>query len=542
MSYQVLARKWRPKYFKDVLGQEHITRTLINSILKDKVAHAYLLTGTRGIGKTTIARIFAKAIRCTSLSSDGEPCHKCDSCVGVSTGNSLDYIEVDGASNNSVDDIRDLIENVQYLPTTGRYKVYVIDEVHMLSVNAFNALLKTLEEPPEHVVFIFATTDPQKLLGTILSRCQRYDFKNAKIEDLENQIKKIAEVEGISFENESQVKELARQGKGSFRDTLSLLDQILSLTIGKEVTEKTMVLSLGLANTSSVNNILKGIILKDRMIIKESFESIISENVDLKKFCLQFLDKLYRIIDEVSSTGTSDLLESREAGLIELMWVYESLMRDFEWALSSLDAERSIEFVLIKTALRDEILGHQNIDPLKKKTNLENNKAKIAESNTETGNPTSSTEDIVVNDKKSWGGFIQSLYDNNNSATAINLERGNLINESSFGVEGATYKIAFDINCKIFYDYLSEQEHKKVLVSHLADYLQESKDAFSIELSILNEEQVLESNFKSRADVVIQSEKDVKEEKTNHILNNKFIVEAEKIFNSKIDKVVLNDK
>ena len=160
-----MARKWRPKQFSEVLGQEHITRTLKNSVLNKKIAHAYLLTGTRGIGKTSIARVFAKAIRCENLSETGEPCLVCQSCEDIEKSSSINYIEIDGASNNSVENIRDLIETVQYLPSSGAYKIYVIDEVHMLSVSAFNALLKTLEEPPKHVVFIFATTDPQKLLG-----------------------------------------------------------------------------------------------------------------------------------------------------------------------------------------------------------------------------------------------------------------------------------------------------------------------------------------------------------------------------------------
>jgi len=179
MAYQVLARKWRPQKFSEVAGQAHIVRALQNAVSSKKIAHAYLLTGTRGIGKTTIARLFAKAINCTDFDKTKEPCEVCESCRGMQEDSSIDYLEIDGASNNSVDDIRSLVENVQYLPTSGQYKIYVIDEVHMLSNAAFNALLKTLEEPPKHVVFIFATTDPDKLLKTVLSRCQRLDFKDA---------------------------------------------------------------------------------------------------------------------------------------------------------------------------------------------------------------------------------------------------------------------------------------------------------------------------------------------------------------------------
>src|SRR5690349_18231976 len=199
MAYQVLARKWRPKQFEEVVGQTHVTRTLQNAIKQEKLAHAYLFTGTRGVGKTSIARLFAKAIRCENRKPDCNPCLVCQSCKDIDSGNSMDYIEIDGASNNSVDDVRSLIENVQYLPTRGKYKIYVIDEVHMLSVSAFNALLKTLEEPPHHAIFMLATTDPQKLLGTVISRTQRYDFKNVPVEQLTQHLMNIAKAEGITF-------------------------------------------------------------------------------------------------------------------------------------------------------------------------------------------------------------------------------------------------------------------------------------------------------------------------------------------------------
>ena len=293
MSYQVLALKYRPRKFSDAVGQEAITRTLKNSIKNDKIGHAYLLTGTRGIGKTTIARVFAKAIRCLNLGSDGEPCLECTNCLSIDSGQSLDFIEIDGASNNSVDDIRDLIENVQYLPTSGKYKVYLIDEVHMLSTPAFNALLKTLEEPPEHVVFVFATTDPQKLLGTVLSRCLRFDFKNASEEDLVLHLNNVAGAEEIKFETQVIPQVIAKQASGSFRDALSLLDQVISLNTEKKVSEESLFLSLGMAKTQSVNQILKAIIDKDKAATLAVYNQVTSENVDFKKFVLQILDKIF---------------------------------------------------------------------------------------------------------------------------------------------------------------------------------------------------------------------------------------------------------
>ena len=244
MAYQVLARKWRPKQFEEVVGQAHVTRTLQNAIKQEKLAHAYLFTGTRGVGKTSIARLFAKAIRCENRKADFNPCLVCASCRDIDASNSMDYIEIDGASNNSVDDVRALIENVNYLPTRGKYKVYVIDEVHMLSISAFNALLKTLEEPPAHVLFILATTDPHKLLGTVISRCQRYDFKNVPIEILKEHVLKIANAEGIKFSTPKIAEKLAELGKGSVRDTLSIFDQVLGLSATQNINEDLSTCSL----------------------------------------------------------------------------------------------------------------------------------------------------------------------------------------------------------------------------------------------------------------------------------------------------------
>jgi len=227
MTYQVLSRKLRPKAFQEVIGQEHVIRSLSNAVKVKKIGHAYLFSGTRGVGKTTVARIFAKAIRCDSPLSDGNPCNTCKPCLDFNVDNSMDIIEIDGASNNSVENIRDLIANVQYLPTTGRFRIYIIDEVHMLSNSAFNALLKTLEEPPEHVIFIFATTEPQKIPATIVSRSQRFDFKSVSINDLVKFIKDVAVREKIHFGDENIYNEIATLGYGSVRDALSVIDQIL---------------------------------------------------------------------------------------------------------------------------------------------------------------------------------------------------------------------------------------------------------------------------------------------------------------------------
>src|SRR5437660_1012756 len=229
MSYTVLARRYRSASFDDVIGQEHVAQTLKKAIASGRIAHAYLFCGTRGTGKTSMARIMAKALNCEN--SDGattDPCGKCASCVAIARGDDIDVIEIDAASNTGVDNIREVIENSRYRPARSRFKVYIIDEVHMLSKNAFNALLKTLEEPPSHVKFILATTEPEKVLPTILSRCQRYDFRNIASREIAAHLAAICKQEKIKADEDALLL-VAKAGAGSMRDALSLLDRLLSL-------------------------------------------------------------------------------------------------------------------------------------------------------------------------------------------------------------------------------------------------------------------------------------------------------------------------
>ncbi len=260
MSYQVLARKWRPKRFAELVGQEHVVRALSHALDSGRIHHAFLFTGTRGVGKTTIARIFAKSLNCERGTS-AEPCGVCSICNDVDAGRFFDLLEIDAASNTGVDDVRELIENAQYMPARGRYKVYLIDEVHMLSKNAFNALLKTLEEPPGHAKFLLATTDPQKLPVTVLSRCLQFNLKRLTIEQIVFQIDRILAAEQIEHDPES-VREIARGGNGSLRDALSLLDQAIAFGGGKLVASEVRTM-LGTIDRGAVTDFLDAILRDD---------------------------------------------------------------------------------------------------------------------------------------------------------------------------------------------------------------------------------------------------------------------------------------
>jgi len=273
MAYTALYREWRPRVFSDVIGQEHITTTLINEIKANRIGHAYLFSGTRGTGKTTCAKIMAKALNCVDL-KDGEPCNKCHMCVKIDAGMSLDVVEQDAATNNKVDDIRDLIDEVQYPPHEGKYKVYILDEVHMLSTGAVNAFLKTLEEPPEHVVFILATTDPQKLPVTILSRCQRFDFKRIKYTEIAKRLRRIVTEKGIYGEDKS-LDLIARISDGAMRDALSIMDQAISMGEGKLDYEDILDM-LGLSGQENLFRLSEAMLGKN---VKESIR-ILDEVVD----------------------------------------------------------------------------------------------------------------------------------------------------------------------------------------------------------------------------------------------------------------------
>lgn len=530
MSYQVLARKWRPKRFEEVVGQDHVTRSLQNALRTGKLAHAYLFTGTRGVGKTSIARLFAKAIRCENRGTDMNPCGVCISCKDIDHGHSLDYIEIDGASNNSVDNIRELIENVRYLPARGTHKLYVIDEVHMLSNAAFNALLKTLEEPPAHALFIFATTDAHKLLGTVISRCQRFDFKNVTTEVLANHIQFVAKNEGISFSDPQLVKKLAEYGRGSVRDMLSLFDQVLSLAGGQIIDEATFFQSLGLARTGALSELLGNVLLEKPMEASKVYQSLLHENIDLKRLIDQLLDSFYAIIQHIDypqEVYAQSLLPHKSLESItygELFWIYETFTKDCQWALQSPSPEKVVDLILQKLARRRQILRpdasvirHDQTKPL------------IA------------TQPKV--EKKTLNNNISDLIASLDNAPTIraNLELSDFLEKPKFVEDILHLSFGFHANEGMPIDYLQDSEVAPKFRQLIAKFYGVEETKLKVNLHSVSSEEAKRIGFTTYNDREVSRQVQEVENRRNKILNDPFVKEAERLFNSKVDKVILKD-
>ena len=344
MAYQVTARKWRPRQFDEVVGQEHITATLKNAVHSGRIAQCYLFCGPRGVGKTTTARILAKVLNCADP-RDGNPCEACDSCQSIATSTSMNVLEIDGASNNSVDDIRELREVVRYAATEGVYKIYIIDEVHMLSTSAFNALLKTLEEPPEHVVFIFATTEVQSVPDTILSRCQRFNFRRISSGQIAAHLGIIAQAEGIAVEEEA-LHLLASRADGALRDAESLLDQVVSL--GAEVSQQAVVQVLGLVDRGLYFELLDAMREAAPARVLEIVAQAVDEGVDIEEFVYGLVELLRHLLFAKIQGGTDELDMAEDArrrcGELAAAMEVEDLLRMMQSLLDlEADIKRSVQ-------------------------------------------------------------------------------------------------------------------------------------------------------------------------------------------------------
>ena len=346
MSYVALYRKWRPLKFEDVVEQEHVVKTLKNAVEQDRIAHAYLFCGTRGTGKTTMAKILSRAVNCLNP-QNGNPCNECAVCKGILDGSNLDVVEIDAASNNSVDNIREIRDEVMYTPSQSKYKVYIIDEVHMLSIGAFNALLKTLEEPPNYVIFILATTEANKLPATILSRCQRFDFKRISVNSIKSRLEKIIDSMGIEFE-EDAVTLIAKVADGALRDAISILDQCVALGQSK-VSYDDVLDVVGMLTTDFVINIVDSILKKDIANIIEQMDVLVCEGKDIAQFLKELIQYFRNMLICKVTANAEDLIE-----------VSKDVLEDMKNKVQMASVNKIILIIKELSALENKLKWSQN--------------------------------------------------------------------------------------------------------------------------------------------------------------------------------------
>ena len=477
MSYTALYRKFRPDNFKDVKGQDHIVTTLKNQIQADRIGHAYLFCGTRGTGKTSIAKLFAKTVNCENP-MDGSPCGECASCKSIAAGASMNVIEIDAASNNGVDNIREIVDEVSYSPAQGKYKVYIIDEVHMLSIGAFNALLKTLEEPPSYVIFILATTEVHKIPITILSRCQRYDFKRISIETITSRMQELMKAEGIAVE-EKALRYVAKTADGSMRDALSLLDQCIAFHFGKELTYDKVLDVLGAVDTEVFSKLYRQVLEKNVLGCINLLEDIIMQGRELTQFVSDFSwymrnlllvktsDNMEDVID-VSSENLERLKE--EAGktdmetIIRYIRIFSELAAKMKYATQK---RILLEVALIKLCTPAmEIKQDSLIDRIRAvEEKLEQGVVAVATSNTSVVNqiqdvnqpkpevPKAIPEDVRQVVQK-WSGIVA------NTENPMKLYLSNRYTKLSLGGDN---KLMMVVEDGVASDYLKQEECKEAI-------------------------------------------------------------------------------
>ncbi len=517
--YIVLARKYRSQTFDDVVGQEAIAQTLKNAIKTGRVAHAYLFTGTRGIGKTTMARILAKALNCLSVKEPTtEPCCKCDSCVAINAGEDIDVIEIDGASNNSVENIRELNQNSIYRPARSRFKIYIVDEVHMLSVSAFNALLKTLEEPPEHIKFIFATTEPNKVIPTIQSRCQRFDFNNIAPRLIADRLKEILKKEKISFEDDFIIA-LSKMADGSMRDALSLLDRLIS--IGKyPLTLSLLEEYLGAPDSEKIYNLLSELGDSNAAGTLEAADKLLTGGFSEVQIVDTLIDSFRDLMliqtagaDSKLLTLTKQQVERSEKlcekfDIAALIYNITSLEK-LRWTIKNTENSRPLlEAMLLRFALAEhflnvERLGSRADTDIKKNKIVNNPPTKVSPEPLKSAvNP--SEPQLKLTDiqsvKDNWEKILDSLIPKLGSSTTGMLSRA-----QPSKLEGNVLTIAFDASAKMQKAMCESNGRLEQIQSALSEYFSSS---FAIEFE-------LSTNDSSR-----QSRKAASKQRENEIMND----------------------
>ncbi|MCT8978733.1 DNA polymerase III subunit gamma/tau [Clostridium sp. CX1] len=529
MAYTALYREWRPKTFEEVVGQDHITVTIKNQIKNNRIAHAYLLCGTRGTGKTSTAKIFSKAVNCLNL-QDGEPCNECEMCKKIGSGISIDVIEMDAASKRNIEDIRDIIENVKYPPQEGKYKVYIMDEVHMLTPPAVNAFLKTLEEPPSNVIFILATTDPQKLPITILSRCQKFDFRRIKSSHIFGRLRKIVEEQGV-FADDKSLNLIARMCDGAMRDALSILDQAISMGSGK-VEYSDVIAMLGLVTNESLLKLTDSIIEKNIEMSMRVIDDIVFSGKDIYTFIRDMINHMRNLLIVKVSQDPEEILDMSEENINLIKEQaqkirVEEIMRDIrilqdaeeqsKWTKQSrvylelavikmckIEYDTSKEVMLarlnkLEEALREgtvSIASKPSIPKTTKKEIKEGAQEKVArvvESVQEQNIYSKLNLDIV---KKSWKDILEALKNRRQMVLFTALTMGNAVK-----CENGVITILYTKDYAFHKQRFEKEENRKILEEIFSDILKErvklqySIDDEEIRSASKSTEQVLKDAF-----------------------------------------------
>jgi DNA polymerase III subunit gamma/tau len=511
MSYLVLARKYRPQTFDRVIEQDHVTRTLSNAIFADRVAHAVLFAGPRGTGKTTVARILAKAMNCKAGPSP-TPCNECRSCREITAGNAVDVFEIDGASNNSVDQVRELRDHIKYMPAHSMYKIYIIDEVHMLSMPAFNALLKTLEEPPSHVMFIFATTEPQKIPITILSRCQRHDFRRLSLKSMIEHMAYICQKENFKIPQESLVL-IGREATGSMRDALSLLDQVLSCFQGS-VSHDQVLDILGVIDRKYVFDLCSAILQGDIAVILDALDNCYHRGYDLKKLFANLLGHLRNLLIVKMGQNVGKLVDlpdnelaqmaeqTRKVPFAVLNQIFDQLFREEASIRLSSDPKLALEMAFIRL---DQMKPALPIDELIDKLDLlrqeihnspggfAEQKSEVKPSSLESGQqreeghadstpePPAAADDTLNDMGATWSRLYEIISQKNPSLGA-SLTRCRLKQVAADHIEIEVRDNGFTLNM------LQREKNKTILKKICAAYFGEEKDIMLISSSEPDEE------------------------------------------------------
>jgi DNA polymerase-3 subunit gamma/tau len=543
MSYIVLARKWRPKTFDDVIGQGVITQTLKNAVSTGKIAHALIFSGPRGVGKTSTARIVAMTLNCEK-GPTSTPCSNCAFCREISEGKSLDVIEIDAASHTGVDDVREIIENIKYLPSSGKTKVYIIDEAHMLSQSAFNALLKTLEEPPPHVLFILATTEVHKIPVTILSRCQRYDFKKVPTRDIKERVKLVTSSEGIKIPEETLYL-IAQESDGSLRDALSIVDQLIA-TFGVEIKHDDATRILGISGKSLTKSTLEAILNKNPKKCIEILNEMSEKGVSPKRFAEDLL-KIIRyllliktcgkeIISELSDDEKSELENLSKKESVETLEILFKLMLEAaEDVQKSFYPRMMLEVNLVKLSLLERVVSLDDIfnkmDTLSKKISSGNQSRH--EANKPQGKPLENEEEsiydnnspsvTVVETRSNLEDFIQFVK-SKKPITATGLEHADKIN-----LDNGILKIEF-LSSSIHSDHLLHQDARENLTKL-------SKEFFDQNLKVKVEVQASSVDKSS-----YQSLKEKSSKSKDEIYKDPIVQEVLKIFGGRVVKIKHNEK